>query len=351
MIHCGDDASVFLRGLRPARCRVACEHRKDISVISDRYQGERQLDIKHFRFLIALTREKHFGRAANACFVSQPTLSARIRQLEDDLGILIVERGSHAYKGLTPEGERVLHWAKRIVGDVDAMRQDVSAMQNELSGTMTIGVIPSALALAPLVTLPFHEAHPGVAIKVLSRSSIEIQRGLDNIDFDAGITYIDNEPLKNVRELPLYVERYVLVVREGSALASKSTISWREASGIPLCLLTNDMQNRRIINRAFQDIGETVEPAFETNSIVNLVTHVRLGPVATILPESFTDNMGIDHSIRAIPLVDPDVAHTIGLVAADRDPPSPISRALFSIADSLDVQPDAIQSAIGIHAS
>lgn len=306
------------------------------------------MDIKHFRFLIALTREKHFGRAADACFVSQPTLSARIRQLEDDLGILIVERGGHAYKGLTAEGERVLHWAERIVGDVDAMRQDVSAMQNDLSGTMTIGVIPSALSLAPLVTLPFHESHPGVAIKVLSRSSTEIQRGLDNIDFDAGITYIDNEPLKNVRELPLYVERYVLIVRESSEFASLSTATWQQAASIPLCLLTNDMQNRRIINRAFEDIGETVEPAFETNSIVNLVTHVRLGPVATILPESFIDNMGIDRSIRAIPLVEPNVAHTIGLVAADRDPPSPISRALFSIAEQLDVQPDAIQHALGV---
>jgi len=293
------------------------------------------VDIKQLRFLIALTREKHFGRAAEACFVSQPTLSARIRQLEDDLGVLIVERGSHAYKGLTPEGERILHWAKRIVADCDSMRQDVSAMQNELSGSLTLAVIPSALSLAPLLTLPFHEVHPGVSVKVLSRSSTDIQRGLDNFDYEAGITYLDNEPLKNIRVMPMFSESYVLVVREAAPVAQRSEVSWREVSELPLCLLTSDMQNRRIIDGVFESLGASVEPAFETNSVVNLVTHVRLGRVGTILPASFIDNMGIDQGLRAVPLTEPDITHSIGLVAADRDPPSPLAQALFATAESL----------------
>jgi len=294
------------------------------------------LDIKQLRFLIALEREKHFGRAAEACFVSQPTLSARIRQLEQDLGVLIVERGKHAYLGLTPEGERIFHWAKRIVGDCDAMRQDVSAMQNELSGSLTLGVVPSALSFASQITLPFHAAHPGVSLRVVSSSSTEIQRGLDNHDFDAGITYIDNEPLKNLRELPLYTERYVLIVRSNSDLAERSSITWKEAADIPLCLLTDDMQNRRIIDGVFKSIDAQVTPEVVTNSVVNLITHARMGTVATILPQRFIEHLGVDKAVSALPLTEPDIDHSIGLVIADRDPPSPVARTLFTIAAEID---------------
>jgi len=172
---------------------------------------ELTLDIKQLRFLIALEREKHFGRAAEACFVSQPTLSARIRLLEQELGVLLVERHNHNYQGFTPEGEKVLERARRIVADCDAMQQDVTAMHDRLTGTLSIGVVPSALPLVSWLTAKFGARYPAVHINVLSRSSMEIQRGLDDFDLEAGISYIDNEPLKNVRHVPLYDENYVLV--------------------------------------------------------------------------------------------------------------------------------------------
>ena len=160
------------------------------------------MDIKQLRFLTALARERHFGRAADTCFVSQPTLSARIRQLEQELGVMLVERAQHSYRGLTPEGDRVLHWANRIVADCDAMKQDVSAMHHQLTGAMTLGVVPSALPFAPVLTEAFHNKHPEVTLRVLSRSSQEIQRGLDSFDLEVGITYVDNEPLQRVLGAP-----------------------------------------------------------------------------------------------------------------------------------------------------
>ena len=84
--------------------------------------------IDKLEFLIALAREQHFGRAAEACGVTQPTLSAGIKQLEDALGVLLVNRGSR-FQGFTPEGERVLEWARRIVGDARAMRQEIRAVR------------------------------------------------------------------------------------------------------------------------------------------------------------------------------------------------------------------------------
>ena len=87
--------------------------------------------IEKLEYLIALAREKHFGHAAEACGVTQPTLSAGIKQLEETLGVLLVQRGSR-FHSFTPEGERVLEWARRIVGDSRAMQQEVRALKKGL---------------------------------------------------------------------------------------------------------------------------------------------------------------------------------------------------------------------------
>src|SRR5512140_1577684 len=97
-------------------------------------------------FIIALARERHFGRAAEACGVTQPTLSAGIKQLEDMFGVLLVNRGSR-FQDFTPEGERVLDWARRIVGDARAMRQEVQSLRHGLTGRLRIAAIPTALAM------------------------------------------------------------------------------------------------------------------------------------------------------------------------------------------------------------
>ncbi|MBV9261293.1 MAG: LysR family transcriptional regulator, partial [Pseudolabrys sp.] len=88
--------------------------------------------IDKLEFLLALAREKHFGRAAEECGVTQPTLSAGIKQLEESFGVLLVNRGSR-FQDFTPEGERVLDWARRIVGDSRAMREEVHALKYGLA--------------------------------------------------------------------------------------------------------------------------------------------------------------------------------------------------------------------------
>ena len=109
-------------------------------------------------FIIALAREQHFGRAAEACRVSQPTLSAGIKYLEDMFGVLLVQRGSR-FRGFTPEGERVLEWARRIVGDTRAMRQDVDALKRGLVGHLRIAAVPRS-------------AHSSVAFRAATKATM-----------------------------------------------------------------------------------------------------------------------------------------------------------------------------------
>jgi DNA-binding transcriptional LysR family regulator len=150
--------------------------------------------IDKLEFLIALARERNFSRAAESCGVTQPTLSAGIKQLEDTLGVLLVNRSSRFY-GLTAEGERVLDWARRIVSDARAMRQDVHASKTALAGHLTFAAVPTALPMVAELTTPFRTKHPDVRFTVLSSTSREILSKLDDFQIDAGLTYLDNEPL------------------------------------------------------------------------------------------------------------------------------------------------------------
>ena len=171
--------------------------------------------IDKLEFVIALAREQHFGRAAEACNVSQPSLSAGIKQLEDTFGVLLVQRGSR-FQGFTPEGERVLEWARRIVADTRAMRQEVDALKRGLAGHVQIAAIPTALAMTAMLTTPYRAKHPEVRFTIVSRTSIQVLSMLENLQVDAGLTYIDNEPLGRVSTIPLYHEEYRLLTSSSS---------------------------------------------------------------------------------------------------------------------------------------
>ncbi len=294
--------------------------------------------IDKLEFFLALSRERHFGRAAEACGVTQPTLSAGLKQLEDSLGILLVTRGSR-FHGLTPEGERVLDWAKRIIGDVRAMRQEVHALkQGQLVGHLRLAAIPTSLAMVSALTTPYHERHPNVRFTVRSCTSAEVLAALDNLEIDAGISYLDNEPIGRARAIPLYREQYRLLISADSPLGNRKQVNWAEVGRVPLCLLTPDMQNRRIINHLLRDAG-ILDPAptLESNSMILLFAHVRTGRWASVMPAILAETLGLAGTIRAIPIVEPAAVHTIGLIVPDREPMTPATAAL--VAEALKAAP------------
>lgn len=295
------------------------------------------MDIRQLQYLSALAREKHFTRAAQACNVTQPTLSGRIRQLEQELGVPIVERGQR-YIGLTPAGERVLKWAQLILDNWQSLNQELGAIKGKtgsLAGRMVIGVIPSALPMISQLTGAMQRAHPNVDFQILSHTSIEILRALSDFAIDAGVTYLDNEPVEGMVQQPLYDERYCLFVSEKHELAAKPQVTWAEAAQIPLCLLTPNMQNRRIIDKAFAAANAYPSPRLETNSIMNLFSSVRGMGLASIMPDYFETALGRMPGVKAVPLVEPVVEHKVGLVAVLRDPLSPLVAALFAAAANI----------------
>lgn len=280
-------------------------------------------------FLIALAREQHFGRAAQVCGVSQPNLSLAIKQLETHFGVPLVDRGSR-FVGFTAEGQRVLEWARRIIGDTRAMHADIETMKQGLTGHLRFAVVPTALPIVSKITAAFWKQHAGVKLSISSNTSTEVLSRLDNLEAEAGITYLDNEPVGRVVEIPLYRERYHLITAVDGPFSERQSVTWEEAATLPLCLLTPDMQNRRIIDRIFKEVGVDVDPILESNSLVALATHLKTGLWSTILPKIVVEPLDFPANLKTIPIVAPEMSTLIGLVVASRDPQPPLTAALIS---------------------
>jgi DNA-binding transcriptional LysR family regulator len=286
--------------------------------------------VRHLSYFVTLAREQHFARAAEICCVAQPTLSAAIRKLEEDLEIRLVLRG-HRYLGLTPEGSKVLEWARQILTDYEGLRADLSGLRQGLTGQLRIGVVPAAMPSVSLLTERFCVSHPAVCVEVQSMTSAAIQRALDTFEIDAGLTYLENEPLSHVRRVPLYHERYVMITRDAARFAKRKTIGWAEAAcETRLCLLSEDMQNRRIINKVAASVGLTIKPTIVSNSFLGICSHVRHGGWAGIVPHTFLHLFGPAQDVIALDLVEPSHSEAIGLVLSDRDPLSPMASALLA---------------------
>ena len=290
--------------------------------------------IEKLEMFLAVAKEGHFGRAAASLGIAQPTLSTGIKQLEDQLGVQLIFRGSR-FGGLTPEGQRALIWARQIVGDARQLRDEMRFTRDGLTGQLRIAAIPTALTWVGKLTTRFGEKLPNVRFTILSRTSIEILSMLENLDIDAGISYLDNEPTGKVSTEPLYNERYMLVCHANSPFAGRDSVGWEELDGQRLCLLTPDMQNRRIINRHFEEAGISPEARIESNSTVVLVANVLNGGWVTVLPDDMATFLAAGKPLCVIPLAGAARDHMVGLVAPYREPHTPVLRALLAEARRL----------------
>ncbi|GAA2215954.1 LysR family transcriptional regulator [Nonomuraea monospora] len=293
--------------------------------------------LRQLEYLVALARERHFARAAEACHVSQPSLSAAIRKLERELDVPLVRRGQR-FSGLTPEGERVLLWAHRMLADAEALRQDLSRMRGGLSGTLRMGAIPTALTAASLLTTPFCEQNPHVRVMLTSLSSREIARQLAEFEIDMAMTYLDDEDLGETRATALYEERYLLLTPADGALAERRMARWAEVAALPLCLLAPEMRNRRILDANFRQAGAVAVPAIETDTVSALFAHVATHRWSSVIAHAWLHMFGVPEGMRVVRLERPAREPRIGLALAGAGPGPVMARAVLDIARDLDLR-------------
>ena len=303
---------------------------------------------RQLEYFVAVTRERHFARAAEACYVSQPALSAAIARLERELSVTLINRG-HNFEGLTPEGERLVVWAKRILAEHDAFKAEAIAMKSGIAGTLRLGTGPTVSPTAGLPVAAFCDLHPLARVQVWSRmSSTELRRQLRDFELDAAIAHFDPVDHDGLTVVPLYEERYVLLVSGDQIAPSAHEISWAEAAQLPLALLAPDMRFRQCIDGAFRALGVTATPQVETDSVASLYAHVATGMWASVVPHTWLRAIPAAGGTRAIRLTEPDCKAQISVAIRAGNRASVAARSFLNVAADLVLaevfEPDAAGS-------
>ncbi|MBC7434513.1 MAG: LysR family transcriptional regulator [Bdellovibrionales bacterium] len=291
------------------------------------------------RYLVALNEHRHFGRAALACHITQPALSNAMKALEQEFSVVIVKR-ARSYAGLTPEGERVLATAQRMLHEHNLLQQELGSEAHKPRGPLRMGAVPTAMPVLARFAAMLQARHPGIVPVVLSQSSAELETGLENLSLDLALGYTERMKLKGtqLRAYPQYTEHYFLLRRaaepHSDGLKIGRKIRWAEAAKCPMALLTPEMHNRTIIDSAFVTAGVPIRPAIETNSILTLALSVVAGAVCSVMPGALVDAVRGYRELEALPLTAPDVRTPIGFMTASVQPSRALEAALTLAQDS-----------------
>lgn len=282
-------------------------------------------ELRDLQMLVSLSRTRNFSRSATDCNISQPAFSTRIRKLEERLNLPLVRRGN-SFLGFTTEGEVVLKWARKLLADEEGMRQEIAFLKNDLNGTLSLGVIPTAMPFAARVSAKLREKHPNLSIEIYSESTHKIVRKINDFSLDAGILYFENgDPETTVK---LYEERYVFIAPKSLTVMEEKQITWSEVARVPLCLLTQNMKNRQLIDQHFLELKLSPNIVTEASDFTAVLAQVARGNAATIAPVSVAETFLDLKFTSQLDLIDPVMTHSVGLSIKDQSPVLPMIDAL-----------------------
>ena len=292
------------------------------------------MDIKNLKILLVLDDEKHFKRASEKLGISQPALSMKLKSLENELGITLVKRGKN-FIGLTSEGIMLKKRFSNIVKEYSEIKQLSSEFKNSLTGTLRIGIIPTAqLEISNLINF-FALKYKNVKIKIYSMPSSKIDEQLHDYKLDIGITYLENEPIMGVDKIHFYNEKYFLITPEKS-FASKEFVKWSECKDLDFCLLSEDNQFRRILNTVFKEKGFEPKVLLESNSLTQIFAQINMSNLSTIMPFFFTQAFNFHNKTNFYKLVEPKISHKIGIIFIKDNSPSPLKDNFIKFSKSFD---------------
>lgn len=219
------------------------------------------MDIKQLIYLCNLERERHFGRAAEASFVSQPTLSMRLKNLEKELGVALINRGNN-FEGFTAEGERVLAWAREIVSVYQGLKLEVESLKHGLNGTLVIGAVPQCSIMLAQLLKSVSAKFPRLDFRVSVLSADQLLEALTAHTVDIGIGFFELQTLHELhfQSQPLEDSGVDLLFhpQHFPQLVGDTPLTLREVADLPLCLAEPSRYFRRYIDQNFRDAGLTL---------------------------------------------------------------------------------------------
>lgn len=291
------------------------------------------MDIKQLRFLVALDETRHFGQAAARCHVTQPTLSMRLRNLEDELGLALVRRGQR-FEGFTAEGERILAWARSLLAAQEGLYAEAAACRGQLVGTLRLGVVPLAGFDPMRLVQLFAGRHPELRFQLFALSSEQILERLGRNQLDLGLSYLDRLDREHFDCLELADTRMGLLHDRRHFRFAEGPLSWEAVAELPLGLLSAGMHFRQSIDHALRSRGLAPQPRLETDAVHQLLQAVSAGLCCAVMPL----DSGLDALAEHLALTPIASAHTLaplGLILRRSAPRSALAEACLAEARTL----------------
>lgn len=247
------------------------------------------MDLKQLVYLCNLEQEKHFGRAAEASFVSQPTLSMRLKNLENELGVSLINR-SNSFSGFTPEGERVLTWAREMVSVYQGLKLEVDAMKHGIKGTLRVGVVPQCSLTLSSVLHAVSQRYPEINYRVEVMSADQLLEAINSHTVDVAFGFFEMSTLRSLQfQDALFADGGVVALYAAQHfpdLAGKQRVSMKEVAANPLCLAEPTRYFRRYLDTCFRQAGLSLRVIIESASVMQLLESAHFGMGVMLAPKS-----------------------------------------------------------------
>lgn len=269
------------------------------------------MNLRDLKYLLAVAEHRHFGRAAEACFVSQPTLSTQIKKLEESLGVTLIERTNRQVL-LTPVGERIIRQAATVLREVDQLRRIAEQARDPYGGELRLGIIPTvAPYLLPRILPALRDAYPKLQLLLTEAQTAVITERLRSGDLDAVVLALPLE-LEPVVVVPLYREEFLLAVNESDPLAAREHVRTDVLDDRELLLLEDGHCLRDQALEVCKSSGAVENTNFSATSIETLRQMVASNIGATLMPAMAI--RGVDPGIRYVRFDAPTPHRDIGIV-------------------------------------
>ena len=267
------------------------------------------VQVGQLRAFVAVAEQRHFTRAARQLGIAQPSVSAHVRRLESETGTALF----HRMKGhitLTPAGEALLPFARRIVADVDAATTEIREVEGLARGRLAVGATPSlAATLLPAVLARYHAAYPGIDLSVRESGSRELVAALEEGAVDVALVIL---PVRQdvLATQPLLREELVVAVAKDHALATRRSLSIADLRDVPLVMFREGYDLRASTEAAFRVAGFAPTFAVEGGEMDGVLRLTAAGLGAAIVPSLVIEAPG---PLRAVRIAAPALTRTIGL--------------------------------------
>ena len=288
---------------------------------------------RSIRYLLAVAEHQSFTRAAEALYVSQPTLSQQIKQLEEALGVQLLDRSGRTIQ-LTDAGQVYLRHARRALAELDAGKRAVSEVEDLSRGFLRLGMTPVTEYLTTSLLDDFGTRYPGIMVSAMEMSQDHIEAGVaeNNIDVGIAFTHMPSSEIwsSKIEMHTLFMEPLSLAVGNSHPLAGQQTpLNMDVLEREPMVLLNPEFALRRHFDLYCLEHGITPRIVIETNSLSMIVQSVSLGRLVTVLPTTIACTQS---GLYAVPLLPELPHHTIALICSKGAYKSPACRAFGNLA-------------------